>query len=180
MDGDVSYPCSDVRMTERNIYAINKNDGAYRIRGKRGYEMEANMVCVGLVSTDAGEKTMIVSWETGKEGASYYYNNNPFGIVGCHGFSGLCFKPIDVPKNGDTPAAFGELEAVLEGNLYGEVKAVISCEEGLVLIRDTTFFTGDFLRKGSREVTPLADSLIALSDGEDTLDEDELDELACL
>ncbi|MDE5638590.1 MAG: hypothetical protein K2I47_02150 [Odoribacter sp.] len=143
-------------------------------------KMEENLVCVGLVVTDAGDKTVLVSWGVGEEGASCYYNNDPYGIVGCHGFVGLHLKGIELPKNGEVSAAYKEVEAVLGGGLYGNVQAVIACEEGLLLIRDTTYFTGDFLRKGSQEITPLEKGMIILSDGEDDLDEDKLEEMAYL
>lgn len=142
--------------------------------------MSLEFMCVGLVRTDMGDTGMIVSADVGEEGASCYYNDDPYGIIGCHGFDGLRFKPVPIPVKDHVPAAYGELAAILDSDIHGEVNAVISCEEGLVLIRNTTYFTGYFLKKGSMEAVPLESNFIELSDGEDTLSEEDMDEIASM
>lgn len=127
--------------------------------------------CAGVVKVDTGELKYLIAVGEHDGGTSIYYNNDPFGIVGCHGFGDLTLKPVDIST--DT-ALIEQMKAMIKGDMYGTVEAVVSFKEGLVLVRDTAFFTGDFLDKATKDVAPLSDDFIEISDGESDLSEDDL------
>ena len=49
-----------------------------------------------------------------------------------------------------------------------------------MLICNRIYFTGYFLKKGSMEAVPIESNFIELSDGEDTLSEEDMDEIASM
>jgi len=139
-------------------------------------ETRMNLHCVGMILTDDGDLREVLTEDVGKPGADCYYSNEPYGVVGMHGFGNYHLKEVNLSTEVGRKK-WEELKQIITHELYGAVQAVLTCAEGLILVRDVESFEAELLQPKSKSLTRLQDNLVVVCDAEDDLDEEQIDEI---